>query len=371
MKVAFCIRPEYSTLLGGDVVQMLKTKSFLEQNHNVKIDIVTSPDLITNEFDIIHVFNFSTYKISKRFIQKANELNIPVVSSPIFWDYSYASTEKLFYLIPGRNYLSEQLVNALKTLSRIVAQCIGKPEVISPEFRRNAKWMFEHSKFIAPNSSEEADLFLSWIKSNDVDKVRVVYNATEKSEDQVNIESDVFHKKYNIPRDYILQVGRIEYCKNQLNLLYSLREERDIPIVFVGKITDPRYFNKLKQIADKRGNVYFIDAVPHSEVGMFYKYARLHVLMSLRESPGLVNIEALANDCPIVISDKRFLPVDTYFQNQPYVADPLDVKEIRTVVLSAYKERKIEGFDFEKFSWRNVAYQTFGIYEEIISQKKV
>ena len=121
-------------------------------------------------------------------------------------------------------------------------------------------------------------------------------------------------------------------------------------------------------MAKKRGNVYFIDAVPHSEINIFYKYAKLHVLLSLRESPGLVNIEALSYGCPIVISEKRFLPVNTYFSNQPYVVNPLKINEIKEIILNAYKHGIILPFNFEKFSWDNVSKQTFSIYKEILEK---
>lgn len=368
MRVGFCIRPEYNSFAGGDVVQMLKTKAYIEQNFSVEIEIISSPNNLTNDFDIVHVFNFSTYKISKEFIEQAKSLNIPVVSSSIYWDYSFASTAKLFCQIPKLNQLNEFTIGILKHITKVIAYIINKPEIVSPRFKRNAKWMYENSDIVAPNSLEEAGLLLKWIKSNDEDKIRVVYNAAEKSENKANIDENLFHQKYNIPKDYILQVGRIEFCKNQLNLVYALRNDKNIPIVFVGKITDEKYYTKIKKIANRRGNVFFIDAVPYNEIGMFYKFARLHVLLSLRESPGLVSIEALANSCPIVISDERFLPLNTYFKNQPYIANPLNIRNIRSVVLEAYQFRKLEPFDFLKFSWNNVADQTYKIYLEIINK---
>ena len=107
MKVAFCIRPDYMELMGGDVIQMLKTKKYLEKNFSVEIDVLTKPEDINSKYDIVHVFNFSTYIVSKKYINKAIENDIPVVSSPIYWDYSYASTTKLFYLFPFLRHLDE------------------------------------------------------------------------------------------------------------------------------------------------------------------------------------------------------------------------------------------------------------------------
>lgn len=367
MKIAFCIRPEYKSPLGGDAIQMLKTKQYLEKNYNkIIIDIITNPKEITKKYDIVHVFNFSTYLISKKFIRQAFEYKIPVVSSPIYWDYSYASTNKLFYLFPRLNHLDESIINIMRKVIIFIGYIFSKPIVVSSIFRRNAKWMFKHSRIIAPNSQEEANLLLKWINVDTQEKIRVVYNATEASNSQPQLDEKLFYKKYGIPKDYILQVGRIEYCKNQLNLLVALKNNPEIPIVFVGKVVDNIYYKKILKIAQKRGNVYFVDAVPHNEINSFFKYARLHVLLSLRESPGLVNIEALSNGCPIVISDERFLPVKTYFENQPYIVNPLNIVNIKEIVLDAYKNTKIAPFDFEKFSWDTVSNQTYNIYNEIL-----
>jgi len=371
MKIAFCNRPNYDNPLGGDAIQMLKTKEYLEANYDVNIDIITDPAEINTGYDIVHIFNFVTYKISKKFIKRALIFNIPVVSSPIYWDYSFASTSKLFYLLSFPTHLSENTTYFLKKIVGFMGSVSLRPVGVSSVFKRYAKWMFEHSDIVAPNSEEEAKLLLEWIKKEDVSKkIRIVYNATEIKDNQTesNVTESSFLKKYNIPKDYILQVGRIEYCKNQINLISALKENPEIPIVFIGRVIENIYYNKIRKLAIKRGNVHFIDAVPHNEISDFFKFAKVHVLLSLRESPGLVNIEALANGCPIVISDERFLPVNTYFSNQPYVVNPLNIKNIKEVILSAYKNRVLSTFDFEKFSWNTVANQTVNIYKEILEK---
>ncbi len=368
MKVAFCIRPDYIEKMGGDVIQMTKTKKYLEENFDISVKIISKPKDITREFDIVHIFNFSTYKISRKYFESAIEKNIPVVSSPIYWDYSFASTAKLFYLFPGLSQLKESYIKFFRKVILLIGRFYKKPDVVSYAFKKNAKWMFDNSTFVAPNSIEEAKLLMKWIGINDSRKIRVVFNATEKPEKKSDVDKKVFLEKYGIPDNYILQVGRIEYCKNQLNLVAALINNPEIPIVFVGKIDDKKYFNKILNLAKKRANVFFINAVEHNEINNFYKFANLHVLLSLRESPGLVSIEALSNKCPIVISDDRFLPLNTYFPNQPYKVNPLDIEKIKEVVLDAYKNRIVMPFDFEMFSWSNVSKQTYCIYKEILNK---
>ena len=86
--------------------------------------------------------------------------------------------------------------------------------------------------------------FLDFAGIKKADKIRVVYNGVELKDTQI-LPPELFFSKYKLPKDYILQVGRIEYLKNQLNLLYALREHINIPIVFIGQISDAKYGKKI------------------------------------------------------------------------------------------------------------------------------
>lgn len=90
INVAFCNRPLYDNPLGGDAIQMLETKKWLESLYGFHISVITDPKELTDDFDIVHIFNFSTYEITNRFMEKAHQLGIPIVSSCIYWDYSYS-----------------------------------------------------------------------------------------------------------------------------------------------------------------------------------------------------------------------------------------------------------------------------------------
>lgn len=367
INIAFCNRPSYDNPLGGDAVQMLKTKEWLMRLFDCNITIITNHDLITKEFDIIHVFNFITCDITEQFILKARKLNIPIVSSCIYWDYSY-SFAPLCYLFKYPSHIRENTVLLFRFLYKCISFIVPKPFGISNRFRKYVRDFVDSSDLILPNSSEEGKLLLDFAnKHQSINKIRVVYNGVEFNRNNI-IDEKVFFSKYNIPQNYILQVGRIEFLKNQLNLLYSLLEHSSIPLVFVGQVKDEKYAAKLKMLANKRGNVYFIDRIPHEEMPSFYYYAKLHVLLSLRESPGLSSMEAMSLGCPIIISSNSYLPKETYFPNAPYSVNPFDIRKIRNVILLAYKEQKTIPFNMSKFSWNNVAIQTYNAYKEILSK---
>lgn len=362
MKVAFCNRPKWDAPLGGDGVQMLKTKEALEKKYDVSIDIITDPADLSHEYDIIHVFNLLSYKITLSFCRKGDELGIPVVISSIFWDYSYAYDRLTNFFI--FNKLSARSAALLRFLTHLSARLIQKPAFFSQKFRRALTECCNISKAVLPNSTEEGKLLQEFLRLDLDEKISIVYNGVETSEQHCAISQEEFLKKYNIPEKYVLQVGRIEPVKNQINLLYALRKDRDVPIVYLGKVNNGRYYRKVKRLAQKRGNVYFIDAVPHDQVTAFYKYASVHVLLSLRESPGLVSLEAQSMGCPIIVANALYAPVATYFRSNAFVVDPFDFNGIAQAVKDAYKSPRTE-LKPTDFTWEIAAEQTFNIYKKV------
>lgn len=360
LKVAFCNRPEWDAPLGGDGVQMLKTKESLERNYAISIDIITDPESLSNEYDIVHIFNFATHDITKKFIDKARTLGCKVVTSSIYWDYSYSSGHIFNYFI-GLSVpkWKAKIIRRIVSFSSLI---FGQPYLVSRKFKSIVEEFIQKSDLILPNSIEEANLLCSFIKNDSyLCKMRVVHNAAN-DDDTTYLEKESFLKKYNLPDHYILQVGRIQWLKNQLNLLYALKDNPEIPIVFLGNNVEAGYSKKLRKLGKRRGNVYFINAVPHDEVATFYKYARLHVLLSLRESPGLVSLEALVHHCPIVVATKEFAPVSTYFSHQKYIVDPFDLDKIKDVITTAYKSPVFVAEDMSLFTWDYAAKQTMDAY---------
>lgn len=371
MRVAFCNRPDWDNPLGGDGIQMLKTRSYLEKEYGINIDIITNPENLNSDYDIVHIFNFATCAITDGFFERAKEINLPIASSSIFWDYDFYTVEPFFNLFGYPKFITRRIVSFYIKLAKILAHFSKKLYFLTPECKKYYKKFISYSNVILPNSSEEGELLLRYAgMENCAGKISVAYNGVELNEDTEDCSNkEVFLHKYNIPENYVLEIGRIEYCKGQLNLVSSLFENPEIPIVFVGRPTGwkLRYFSKVKELAEKRGNVFFINAVPHEEVKFFYKYAAVHVLPSLRESPGLVSLEAQSLGCPIVVSSKEFLPLDTYFSGIPYVVDPLNKNSMRDTILKAYKERKQLKFDNSKFTWVNVAKQTYNAYKKVLN----
>lgn len=375
IKIFYCIRPNYEN--GGDGIQALKTKKYIENNNsNISITIITNPDDINDYCDLVHIFNYSTSDISRRFFERAKQMNIKIVSSPIYWDYSYSFDPLPLYFRFNKNFIEEKYVLLWRKLNYLLPLFLNKKlkilyHNISRSFKKDIRYFVENSSLILPNSTEESDKCMEFAGINKQvykDKIRVVFNGVDLSNIKI-IPKNIFFHKYEIPENYILQVGRVSFLKNQINLISAMFNHPEIPIVILGNCNaKDKYVSKIKELGEKRGNVFVINSVPHDDVYSFYYYAKTHVLLSFRESPGLVSIEALSQNCPIVISDDRFLPVKSYFSKQCEVVNPFDKIGIEHAIMKSYKKEHIK-IDLSKFSWNRVAEDTYNAYMELLNSK--
>lgn len=369
MKIAFCNRRSWNNPLGGDGIQMLKTKFALEKIYGLDIDIITDPLLLSNKYDLVHIFNYATTAETFAFFTAAKNLNLKIVSSSIFWEYKYAITP-LFHRLGGvHKYISQNVMDINLFINKIISRVTSSPYMLTKEFSEKIKYFVEMSNVVLPNSEEEGVLLLKLIGDNHLrnkNKIKIVYNGVDSKEFKILSRED-FDRKYSLPKDFILQISRIQYLKNQLNLLKSMENDSMLPIVFVGKVMEENYYKSLVKIASKRGNVFFLPEIEHEDVYSFYRYAKVHVLLSFRESPGLVSLEALSQGCPVVVSDERFAPIYTYFANNDgvEVTNPLNLSSIRSAILKSYDKSDVK-FDVERFSWVNVANQTYEAYKSLI-----
>ncbi|WKK58408.1 glycosyltransferase [Sphingobacterium sp. BN32] len=366
MKVAYCIRKDYQTRGGGDVVQMLMTKKYLEKiKPDIQINIVSEPSDLTNDYDLCHIFNFSTFSETSLFFEKAQLHKIKIASSPIYWDYNITAYQYFSRL----NFfkISENILNIEIFILKLLQKFYPISKLTSPKFSRLCKNFLENSDVVLPNSIEEYDLLLKFVKEKDRNtyNYQIVFNATEIGGVKL---SSTFSQKYNLPENFLLQVGRIEPIKNQLSVLKALLYDNTIPIVFLGKVFVPEYYEELKKMAEKRGNVFFVQEVPYEDVFDFYANAHSHILPSLRESPGLVSLEAYSQNCNIICSEYPFSPYNTYFSKIAISINPLDLQSIRTAVMNSFAHtKKTNNMEILKtFSWENTAKTTLEAYNSIL-----
>ena len=172
--------------------------------------------------------------------------------------------------------------------------------------------------------------------------------------------------------DTITFVGRIDARKNQLNFLKAVYHT-PYRIVFIGQAgpNSRKYYRKLRELAEKRGNTEFVSQVPQRTVFELMLTARVNVLTSWIETPGLVSLEALYAGCNIVVTDKG--SVREYFGDHAYYCEPDDLESIRNAVGMAMKapppSQELRRKIVSDYSWSKAAEQTLSAYEKVLSAK--
>ena len=182
-------------------------------------------------------------------------------------------------------------------------------------------------------------------------------------------------------RNYILSVGTLQPRKNYVRLIEAfslfLKENKqkfsDLKLVIIGKkgwlykdiLAAPKHFG----IEDR---VKFLDFVSDAELPSWYKHALCFALPSLYEGFGLPVLEAMAYQCPVVVSNVSSLP-EIAGKAGIYV-DPEDAVSIAQGLLTAVRQRNlVQGREritaglarAKKFTWEKAARQTLDVLETL------
>lgn len=136
------------------------------------------------------------------------------------------------------------------------------------------------------------------------DKIKVIYQGCNAVFKQTFNEAEINSSliKYNLPENYILNVGTIEKRKNLLTILKSITNS-DKNLVVIGKKTD--YFDEVWNYIISNNlekQVLFLKNLSLEEMAMIYQKATLFVYPSIFEGFGIPIIEALYSKTPVITS---------------------------------------------------------------------
>jgi glycosyltransferase involved in cell wall biosynthesis len=165
-------------------------------------------------------------------------------------------------------------------------------------------------------------------------------------------------KKYNLPKKYILYVGRINIRKNLKTLIESFSLiKQNIELVIVGK-EDNHGLNIDNEIKKLRieNKVHKIGHLPDNDLAEIYSAATLFVFPSYAEGFGLPPLEAMKSGVPTIVSNSTSLPeacgdAALYFDanNKFELASKIDFMLTNP---DAYNDYKMKGIKkSNEFSW--------------------
>ena len=200
------------------------------------------------------------------------------------------------------------------------------------------------------------------IESN---KIRVVPNGIDKpnvsGEDSFSI----------IPKGkYVLQIGRFDANKNQLNVIKAVKNT-DVNVVFVGgpdETISSEYYDTCKAEADGCDNIIFLGWLPHGSplFSSVLKHAHALILPSYFETFGLVALEGAINGANVCLSNT--LPINDFnIFDKSLSFSPSSINEIRRVLVDVIIRPKEEGLQNKIetfFSWDRIIDMHLDIYKE-------
>lgn len=201
------------------------------------------------------------------------------------------------------------------------------------------------------------------------DKVFVTYpGLTPKKSMTSSVD---IRQKYSLNNSFILSVGTIQPRKNYEKLIesFSKLKNTNLDLVIVGKkgwlyesiIAAPEKF----KVKDR---VKFLDFVPDEDLPSLYASAQCFVLVSLYEGFGLPVLEAMANQCPVVVSNVSSLPEiagDAGIYVEPEKVESI-LEGLETALKQDKKKAITKGLERVKmFSWEKAAEQTLDILVKV------
>ncbi|MBF8984822.1 glycosyltransferase [Lutibacter sp. B2] len=330
MNVLFQIRKNYLSNIAGDSIVIKNIRKNLIKL-GIKVDVHTDNRIDLTKYDLIHVFNTIRVQESYEFMKHAKMHNKKVVLTPIYWDLRpYFEKTKQQEKLESWDY---------------------------NEHKR--KFLFENCDVYLPHCNGEAKFILNKYATSAKCKI-VPYGVDER----FSMGTKHYLKnRYGID-DYILCVGRINRQKNQLGLINALAKEK-IPIVLVGSVNDYDYLKQCIQAGNRK--VLLLDNIKSSELNSIYKSAKVHVLPSWVEYPGLASLEAGLAGCNVVTTEIG--STKEVFGEFVKYCSPRHKESIYKETMEAFETNKnhlFRDFIIENYTWMKSAQKIKEIYLEMM-----
>ncbi len=224
--------------------------------------------------------------------------------------------------------------------------------------------MLSISTLILTESKSESK-FLKKFYGVPFSKIRVLPNGI--SEKILSGDLSLARNKFKTDK-FVLQVGRIDENKNQLNVIRSLKGT-DISLIIVGgpDPLHPEYFEKCKKEAGE--NIIFTGWIPQTDpmIASLYAAAKVVLLPSFRETFGNVILEGAACGANIVYSNT--LPIkELNLGSGTWTVTPNDISDIQRKIKEAFysdNDPKLKARVLSEFTWEHIAEKHFQLFENL------
>lgn len=235
------------------------------------------------------------------------------------------------------------------------------------------------SKIIADSETAKQDI-IKYFKVP-ADKIAVVYLGIESDFKKIENYAKIKELKdrYNITKPFIFFISAWRNHKNFEGLIkaFELLKEQgnfDYQLVLGGQ-EDPHYQNIKKTIiqSEYKNDIITPGFISDKELPLFYNAAEIFVIPSFYEGFGLIGLEALACDLPVIASNQGSLP--EILGKAALYFDPHNVKEIAQTIKRVLNAPDLKNQlrqkgqeQIAKYSWLACAQKTLELYNQILNQ---
>lgn len=227
------------------------------------------------------------------------------------------------------------------------------------------------------------------------ERVHVIHNGIDTELYRKTEETSALERAgVDLRHPYVLFVGRITRQKGIVHLLDAVPFlAPDVQIVLLaGQPDTPELAraveSRVAELRTQRGGIVWIpEMLPRTKVVQFYSHATVFCCPSVYEPFGLINLEAMACECPVVASDVGGIPevvVDgetgllVHLEIDPVTGEPIDplgyagalAEAIQRIVddpelrnrLGRNGRARVE----QQFSWAAIAQRTLELYRSLV-----
>lgn len=297
----------------------------------VSVDTFNPFSTKVGEYDILHCFmlTFETLGL----VECAKKNNVKVIISTI---------------CTGNNTLKIKLKKMISFL----------PIYTDYKIERKIISLADH---LIVESNQEKEFLIKYYNA-DSEKISTIPNGVGET---AYYGDEIFQITNN---KYILQVGRFDRNKNQLNVIRAIKGT-GLDLVFIGGANHTEkddYYQKCLDEAKDFDNIHFLGWQDKESplLKSAYAHAEVLCLSSYKETFGLVLLEGAMAGAKLCFS--KTLPIVDYgcFE-QSHLFDPSDVNDIREKLIKTFyeaKDIKLKERVKSMFSWDEVIDQHLKIY---------
>jgi starch synthase len=210
------------------------------------------------------------------------------------------------------------------------------------------------------------------------ERVVVIHNGIDLDTWQPTPLSDELKAEYGIEDDYVLFVGRPTPQKG-MEYLVEAADQIPVQLVFAAVGSDTKEYEErmIEQVQTKRNILWIHKLLKEEEYVQLYSGARAFVCPSVYEPFGIINLEAMACQVPVVASAVGGILEVVLPEQTGILVEPRDPDQIAAAVKRLLGDRELSrqlgergrARVEERFSWSAIAKQTKALYASVLHRE--